>query len=609
MLDLLILYGSQSGNCEDLSKRIGRQAISLGLQVDVLECDHFHFCKLIDQKLVLFICSTTGVGDEPDNMKNFWKFIRRKDLPKDSLSSVYISVIGLGDSSYEYYNFIAKKLFNRLVDLGAKPLAQLVLGDEQHECGPNAAIDPWLQTFWTQMIKVFGLDVDQTLLEESDQLFSPSFRMKFISNGDSDDKCLNSSLNVCDDDNQRGSEHFDQSHPYMARVVDNKRITAEDHEQDVRLIKLGIDCHQLNYASGDVCYVKPQNRSENVQKFISLLNLKADLKFILEKGEHCWMSPSSYYNHLPKPCSLETLITEYMDIQSVPKRSFFDLLYRFSQSDLERQKLKDFAKKSDSDDLYEYCNRPKRNIVEVLSDFPNTTTHIKIEYLFDLIPALSPRPFSIASSSSLFANEVHLVMAVVRYQTRLKQPRLGLCSNWLADLLPSNAPKVPIHIRKGSFRLAPDSVPYIMVGPGTGVAPFRAFIQERVHRNINDNYLFFGCRYSKCDFYLEDEWKEFESSGHLEYFVAFSRDGPQKVYVQNKIYEQKQLIYKLLTQNNAYVYISGSANQMPQQVREAICDVISDQSNQSEQPLDKKQIEAIVKAMETKGRIQYECWS
>lgn len=595
-LDLLILYGSESGNCEDLSKRIGRQALSLGLNVDVLECDEFNVCRLVDQKSVLFVCSTTGVGEEPLNMKNFWKFIRRRDLPKDSLSSVNISVIGLGDSSYEKYNFIAKKLFKRLVDLGAKPLTQLALGDEQHECGPNAAIDPWLQTFWTQLGRLLAIDIDPNRLEESDDLFSPSFRVRLETND-------HIPSTVC---HNKSRESFDKSNPFMAQVLENKRITAEEHFQDVRLIKLAIDGNRLKYSVGDVCYIKPQNRRENVEKLLSLLNLRPDLRFTLERSDHNWMSRSSYYHHLPPNCSLETLFTDYMDIESVPKRSFFDLLYRFSQSDLEKQKLRDFAKKSDSDDLYEYCNRPKRNIIEVLSDFPNTTPHIKIEYLFDLIPALNPRPFSIASSPSLFPGQLHLVVAVVRYHTRLKQPRLGLCSNWLANLVVDTRPQVPVYLRKGSFRLGPDSAPYIMVGPGTGVAPFRAFIQERVNRKVKDNFLFFGCRYSKYDFYLHEEWKQYEERGLLRTFVAFSRDGPQKVYVQNKILEEKQLIYHMLMRNNAYVYISGSANQMPQQVRLAICDAIKDHSEQS---LNDHQIEAIVKGLEAKGRLQYECWS
>ena len=595
--DLVILFGSETGNCEDLAKSIAHQAIERSLRVEVFECDEYNVCQLIDQKLVLFVCSTTGVGEEPNNMKSFWKFIRRKDLPKNSMSSVYISVIGLGDSSYQKYNFVAKKLYKRLIDLGANPLVPLVLGDDQHECGPNATVGPSLQHFWSEVNRVFNVGCDPKS-DKSDEPFDASYAVLFHTEGE---------YQSSEDSNEgkQNESKYHKNNPYLAHILVNERVTSEDHFQDVRHIKLKIDSTKMSYSLGDVCYVKPQNSQQNIDKFLSLLNLDKNLSFILKKNEHNWMSRSSYYNNLPKPCSVETLVTEYLDIQSVPKRSFFDLLYRFSRSDLEKKKLKDFAESNDSDELYEYCNRPKRTIVEVLSDFPNTTPHIPFEYLFDLIPALTPRPFSIASSSLVNPNELHLLVAVVNYRTRLKEPRLGLCSYWLANQLPSNS-SIPIHLKKGSFKIGSDSVPFIMIGPGTGVAPFRAFIEERAYRQIADNYLFFGCRYRSSDFYFEEEWKRFRNSGLLEYFVAFSRDTDNKVYVQHILWQQRERVFQLLNQSKAYIYVSGNAKQMPQQIRQTICDIFKDQLKQE---ISFDEIERMVSNLETKSRIQFECWA
>ncbi|CAG2162563.1 unnamed protein product [Oppiella nova] len=599
-MDLMILYGSETGNSEELAKRIGRQAIDRSIRVRVMACDEYNVSQLIDEKIVLLIVSTTGVGEEPNNMKNFWNFIRRRDLPNDSLCSVFVSVIGFGDSSYERFNFVAKKLHKRVLALGAKPFMDLVLGDEQHDCGPNAVIDPWLQVFWSRVCELLSLSPDLSQIQDSDQLFSPSFKVNFV------DKKWEQSYKNNFQEMHQTVQHFHKHNPYLAKVLSNERITSEDHFQDVRHIKLEVNDTKLSYGLGDVCCIKPQNSDLNINRFLSLLNLNKDMYFTLEKNEHNWLSESSYYNNLPKPCSVLTLVTEYMDIQSIPKPSFFDLFYRFSDNDLEKEKLKQFAQNSTSDDLYEYCNRPKRNILEVLTDFPHTTARITFQYLFDLIPAINPRYFSIASSMNVYPNELHLLVAVVHYKTRLKDPRLGLCSNWLANQLPSKNSNVPIYIKKGTFRLAPDSAPIIMIGPGTGVAPFRAFIGDRALKKISNNFLFFGCRYRKSDFYFEEEWKRFNENGFLDFFSAFSRDSDQKVYVQNILWQQKDLVFELIHHKNALVYVSGNAKQMPKQVRETICDIFKDRMGG--QP-DSKETELLVNRLELRGRIQYECWS
>ncbi|XP_054168750.1 NADPH-dependent diflavin oxidoreductase 1-like [Oppia nitens] len=595
---LLILYGSETGNCEELAKSIGREAINRGIDCNVLECDDYDVSQLIDQKLVLFVCSTTGVGEEPNNMKNFWAFIRRRDLPNDSLSSVYVSVIGLGDSSYSKYNFVAKKLHKRLLCLGAKPLTDLVLGDDQHECGPNATIDPFLSIFWDKVFDFYSIInnfENLSLTQDLDQLFTSSFSVKYVNENDRQNEITNYK-----------SSPFDKHNPYLAKVLSNERITAKDHFQDVRLIKLGINDKQLNYSLGDVCCIKPQNSKENVQKFISLLNLDENEYFVLDANPHNWINRKSYYNNLPKPCSVLTLVTEYLDIQSVPKRSFFQLFYRFSDFELEKQKLKEFAKSDSLDDLYEYCNRPKRSILEVLQDFPHTTARIKFEYIFDLIPAINPRYYSIASSLNVRPNELHLLVAVVSYKTRLKDLRYGLCSNWLAIQLPSEDSCVAIYIKKSNFKIVTDNKPIIMIGPGTGVAPFRAFIEDRVNRQVTDNYLFFGCRYKKSDFYFENEWKQYNEMGFLNFFVAFSRDTDTKVYVQHKLSQQKDLIFNLITDKSAVIYVAGNAKQMPQQVRQSICDIFKSHFNEQ---LDNDKIQQIVNNLELRGRLQYECWS
>ncbi|XP_010013813.1 PREDICTED: NADPH-dependent diflavin oxidoreductase 1, partial [Nestor notabilis] len=285
---------------------------------------------------------------------------------------------------------------------------------------------------------------------------------------------------------------------------------------------------------------------------------------------------------LPQPCSIRYLVTHYLDISCVPRRSFFQLLSCFSTSELEREKLQEFSSAQGQEELYSYCNRPRRTTLEVMWDFPHTTCAIPPDYLLDLIPRIRPRAFSIASS-------MLILMAVVRYKTRLSKPRRGLCSTWLASLNPDQGDVwVPLWVKKGGLKFPsePDT-PVIMIGPGTGVAPFRAAIQERVAQGQRGNCLFFGCRQKSKDFYCQAEWEELVAKGFLTLFTAFSRDQGD-----------------LLSSRNAHVYLAGNAKQMPAAVAEALQSVL-----QLEGGLSPSEAEEYLAALERSQRFQSETWS
>ena len=242
-------------------------------------------------------------------------------------------------------------------------------------------------------------------------------------------------------------------------------------------------------------------------------------------------------------------------------RYFWELLSHFTTSDLEREKLLEFCSPEGQDELYSYCHRPRRTIVEILGDFPQTTQNIDLNYLYDLIQPLQPRAFSIASSQRVDASQLQLLMAVVRYKSKLVKPREGVCSTWLSRLNPKvdTSVKVPVWVKKGtiSFPSNNNNCPVIMVGPGTGVAPFRNFIQERVSNNIGGNVLFFGCRNKAADFLCEREWQGYVDRGLLKLFVAFSRDQEDKQYVQHLIEEKAALVWDLVHHSGAYFYVAG----------------------------------------------------
>lgn len=593
---LLILYGSETGNCEDLGKRIGWQAKRRHFDVKLMALDEYPKKNLVNEDLVLFICSTTGQGEPPENMKKFWKFIMRKDLSDHSLVALQAAVIGLGDSSYLHYNITAKKLYKRLVQLGASMVLKIVLGDDQNPLGFDATIIPWLKDYWKQVEMMFPLYGNKTVISD-DELIESSFEIHFIENS--------YLVNMNHKKENPYQAFFDYKHPFMATILSNERVTSEDHFQDVRLMKFQIPevLTSLKYSPGDICVVNPKNLQSNVEEFISLLGLEKDKLIIIRNKNREWLNGCTY-NSIEEACSILDLVTNYLDIQSIPKRSFFEIFYHFSQDELEKNKLKEFNSTNGQEDLYEYCNRPRRTILEVLKDFPNTTPHVPFEYLFDLIPSIKPRQFSIASSFNAHPKELHILVAVVKFNTRLKTERLGLCSNWLAGL--ADGDKVPISIKCGTFRLPPDNIPVICIGPGTGVAPFRSIIQERIIRGVGNNYLIFGCRNKGKDFYFEEEWNDASVSGYLTYKVAYSRDDPaKKHYVQDIVLKEKELMWELVIVQDAWILVAGRANQMPTQVKNNLIEVLEDVGKDAW----KGKADKVVNRWERQFKLQFECWS
>nr|KAF6486101.1 NADPH dependent diflavin oxidoreductase 1 [Rousettus aegyptiacus] len=385
-------------------------------------------------------------------------------------------------------------------------------------------------------------------------------------------------------------------------MVTNRRVTGPSHFQDVRLIEFDITGSGINFAAGDVVLILPQNAASHVQQFCQALGLDPNQCFTLRPREPDVSCPE----RLPQPCSVRHLVSQYLDIASVPRRSFFELLACLSPHELERDKLLELSSAAGQEELSEYCSRPRRTALEVLCDFPHTAAAIPPDYLLDLIPQIRPRAFSIASSLLAHPSRLQILVAVVQYQTRLKEPRRGLCSSWLASLDPEQGPvQVPLWARSGglTFPQTPDT-PVIMVGPGTGVAPFRAAVQERVAQGRTENFLFFGCRQRDQDFYWEAEWKELEERGCLRLVTAFSRDQERKVYVQHRLRELGPLVWELLDHRGASFYLAGNAKYMPADVSEALTSIF-----QEEGGLSAPEAAAYLASLQRTLRFQTETWA
>ncbi|XP_062536018.1 NADPH-dependent diflavin oxidoreductase 1 [Armigeres subalbatus] len=555
---LTILYGSQSGTAQDLAEQIWRDSKMYHLKGSVSAMDEYDIGKLIEERFVVMVCSTYGQGEEPDNMKLFWKFLLRKSLPHNSLRGMFFGVLGLGDSRYPKFNYVAKRLHKRLLQLGATALLPVGLCDDQHDLGYGAVFMPWMTNFWNKLIELSPIPANLQKLEKSPREYR--WVVEHFPGPASLEVDMYAEVKV--------------ENLFETTVEENIRTTSENHFQDVRFITF--TKKNVSWKPGDVVYVRPHNSNEDVDKLFDLfeehkLGLSKDAVISVKEIDSEMPVP----NILCKPLPLEVIARQYWDLTAVPRARAFAVLARTCLNELECEKLQEFSSYEGQEELFSYANRPRRTILEVLQDFPHATEALTLASLFELFQPIKPRAFSIASSEA--SGKLQILVAVIEYHTKLKEPRKGLCSNWLKRLQPGE--KLRVWTRKGTFQLPTDPmIPIVMVGPGTGLAPFRSILQERELladcRKSGPLILFFGCRKSAADFHCEEDLRRMENCGLLTLFCAFSRDQDEKIYVQHQIKTQGDLLKKALMDQNGIFLLSGSSKNMPEAVREALGEAI-----------------------------------
>ncbi|KAF8441065.1 riboflavin synthase domain-like protein [Boletus edulis BED1] len=580
---ILILYATETGTAQEIADRIARECRRGHFQCRVCNVGSYPPQGLISEPLVIFVVTTTGSGSEPRAMTPLWNMLLRSDLPNDLFEAVTFAVFGLGDSAYEKFCWPAKKLARRLTHLGGRELCTRGEGDDQHPQGVDGALDPWIEQLLERLLALYPCDVALKVLPTLGK-YPPRVETANVS-----------AETACTDPLDADQKYWDVT------VQCNRRITAEDWFQDVRHIEL-VSERDLDYLPGDVAIIHPIVMAPEVDSFLASMGWAntADEPFSITHA----MKDQSLPEHTPRITTLRILFTRYLDFNAVPRRSFFELLRWFANDERERERLDEFVSNEYADELYEYCQWVKRTIKEVLTEF--RSARIPRDYVFDLFPALRPRQFSIANSPKKHPHEIHLCVAIVNYRTKLRIPRKGVCTTFLAALQPGD--KLRITIQKGLISLPNDpQTPLICIGPGTGVAPMRAVIEDRILAGSESTTLYFGCRSALKDHHYGAEWEACASAGKMTYRVAFSRDGPEgtkRTYVQDLLRLDKQRVWELLGVQRGTLIISGSSNKMPAAVREAVKEAAEAFGNMSTE-----HAANFVPMMEREGRLIEECWS
>jgi sulfite reductase (NADPH) flavoprotein alpha-component len=513
---LTILYGSQTGNAEELAEKLADKANGHGIKASVIDMAAYKPKQLKKEQHLAVLSSTHGEGDPPDNALDFYEFLQSRKAPK--LGDLQYSVLSLGDSSYEFFCQTGKDFDSRLSDLGAKAIVPRVDCDVDYD----DAAEAWIE----ELVNA---------LAESAQ-----------------PQQLNTALASKPPQKQT---QFDRKNPFPATVLTRQKLNGRGSEKEVLHIELSLEDSELSYQPGDAVGVYPQNDPYLVAELIDLMGFDHDEQVELDNDTF----------------KLSELLLHYREI-TVLTRPLLEKWAALIQSESLDKLL------ADKNALNQWLQG--RDLIDLQQQYP--LNGVDASEFVGLLRKLPPRLYSIASSQAAVEDEVHLTVAAVRYSAHERE-RSGVASTWLADRL-GEEETVPVYIDGNkNFKLPEDdTTPIIMVGPGTGVAPFRSFMQEREERQASGaNWLFFGDQHFLTDFLYQVEWLGWRESGLLTRLdVAFSRDQQQKVYVQHRLRERAADIWQWL-QDGAYLYVCGDAVSMAPDVNEALLDIISEQGKLS----------------------------
>ncbi|MEC7287335.1 MAG: assimilatory sulfite reductase (NADPH) flavoprotein subunit, partial [Verrucomicrobiota bacterium] len=532
--ELTVLYGTESGNSENLAYLTVKAAQSKGFIAKAVNMADINVAKLKGIQNLLVIVSTWGEGDPPETATDFYEAFMGDQAPK--LANTRYSVLGLGDTSYEEFCKMGIDFDARLEGLGAKRIYKRVDCDVDYD-------DDFAK--WQEgALAVLEVEVKPP-----------------------------ASAAVAETAVAAAPVKYSRKNPYPSELTERVIINGEGYANETNHLEFNLEGSGLEYETGDALAVVPHNAEDVVNAIIKTTKLVADAPIQIKEQEY----------------TLKEALTSHLDVTAIS----LPVLKRYNEivKDRKLAAMLDPAKKTE---LQAYLHG--REIIDVLNDFP--AKGITANALVGIMRKLPPRLYSIASSPKAHPGEVHLTVGVVRYDTHGRQ-RKGVCSTYLSDRI-ALGDKADVFVTANKhFKIPADNdAPMIMVGPGTGIAPFRAFVEERKAIGAKgQNWLFFGDQHYLTDFLYQTEWQDYLADGILTKLdVAFSRDQEEKVYVQDRMRENSKELYAWL-EKGASFYVCGDASRMATDVDMALHEIIEKEGGKN-----KEEAAAYVKKLKTDKR-------
>ncbi|MBR8663476.1 assimilatory sulfite reductase (NADPH) flavoprotein subunit [Bacillus paralicheniformis] len=538
--EVTILFGSQTGNAQGLAENAAKTLTERGFQVTVSAMSDFKPNQLKKLKNLLIVVSTHGEGDPPDNALSFHEFLHGRRAPK--LDDFRYSVLALGDTSYEFFCQTGKEFDQRLGELGGTRLHPRVDCDLDYD-EPAAA---WLE------------GVISSLNEGQEQ-------------GASSAPAQTAAPQVAG-----GETVYSRKNPFRAEVLENLNLNGRGSNKETRHLELSLEGSGLTYEPGDALGIFPENDPELVDMLLAELKWDPNATVTVDQGENL---------------SLKEALTSYYEITVLTKK--------FIQQAAEliaNEKLRELVAQENADQLKAYI--AGRDLIDFVQDFGPIA--VAPQDFVSILRKIPPRLYSIASSFAANPDEVHLTIGAVRYNTHGRD-RKGVCSVLCAERL-QPGDTLPVFIQPNKNFKLPENpeAPIIMVGPGTGVAPFRSFMQEREETGApGKSWMFFGDQHFVTDFLYQTEWQKWLSDGVLTKMdVAFSRDTEEKVYVQHRMLEHSKELFEWLEEGAAF-YVCGDKNNMAKDVQNALLEIIEKEGGKS-----REEAEAYLAEMKKQKRYQ-----
>jgi sulfite reductase (NADPH) flavoprotein alpha-component len=515
---LTIVYGSQTGNAKRLAEKLARQVEVAGLGVRLLRADAYQTRELKNERHLAVVISTQGDGDPPDDARGFFDFITGKRAPQ--LPELQYSVLALGDSSYPQFCAIGRRLDERLAELGAK--RWFARGDADLDI--DSIANPWLANALTA--------VKEALKPQAPRATVTPLRP------------LAAAVSTYTRDN-----------PFPAELLVNQRITGRGSEKDIRHIELSLEGSGLHYEAGDALGIWPVNPPALVDAVLATLELD---------GEQA-------ITHSEQTLPLREWLSS--------KRELTRLSRQFVATHAAHAKSEELNALLAPDRTADFTRLlAEQQVIDLLRAYPGVWA---AEEIVAALRPLAPRLYSIASSPKAVGEEAHLTVAHIEYRVE-GETRWGTASNFLARA--AEGEKLPVFIEHNDrFRLPKDGArDVILVGPGTGVAPFRGFVQDRAAAGASGrNWLFFGNPHARSDFLYQLEWQDALKRGELHRLdLAFSRDQAHKVYVQDRLREQGREVFAWL-ESGAHLYVCGDATRMAKDVHATLLEIIATHGGKS----------------------------
>ena len=531
-----VLFGSQTGNGEGVASDLVGALQAKGVAAELQDMGSYKPQSLKQEKNLCVVVSTHGEGDPPDNAMDLYAFIHGRRAPK--LEGMNFAVLSLGDTSYEFFCKTGQDFDGQLEKLGGTRLLDRVDCDVDYEEKAEA----WV----AELAEVFA--------SKTAAVAAP---VAVAAGG------VPAAAPVSD---------YSKKNPFPAALLERVNLNGRGSAKETLHLELLLEDSGLTYEPGDALGVVPVNDAEYVDDLLGALDGSADEEVVTSKG-------------------IETLRDALMgtfEITTITR----PFLRAYSEA-VGSKELETLL--GDNDKLNEWLYG--RELIDVLNTWP--AKGIPSAEFLDMLRKLPPRLYSIASSLAAHPDEVHLCVGITRYDAHGRS-RKGVCSTYLADRVALDETiRVYVDANKNFKLPASVDTPVIMVGPGTGIAPFRAFVEEREIQGGGKNWLFFGEQHFDTDFLYQTEWQQWHKDGILDRIdVAFSRDQAEKIYVQQRMRENAKDLYGWL-QEGAHLYVCGDESRMAHDVHAALLDIVQQEGGKSAEEAD-----AYVKDLQKDRRYQ-----